>query len=173
MANGTYNLIDYSGSFSGNAASVTVSGLSSGTVRQAFAAVASSGTLSLQASGAPGNLVWAGTPVNTWDTTSMNWKNSGTADKFYTNDNVTFDDTASTGTVVLNTSVQPSSVIFNNNVLNYTLSGSGGISGPTGLTKSGSGLLTMTNYNTYSGNTIVSGGTLEFLAASWLRHTRS
>ena len=78
---------------------------------------------------------------------------------------VSFTDTAAnTGglaTVVISGSnVQPASVTFNNSALNYTVSGSYGIVGSTGLTKSGTGLLTIATGNGYTGPTTISGGTL-------------
>ena len=80
--------------------------------------------------------------------------------KFYNNDSVTFDDTAATSSVTLNASVQPQSVLFNNNLLTYTLSGSGGVSAAS-FTKTGSGMLTLNAANIASGNTTVGGGTLQ------------
>jgi autotransporter-associated beta strand protein len=52
---------------------------------------------------------------------------------------------------------------------NYTFNSSGsGIAGPGNLEKSGTSILTLTGANTYSGQTIVSGGTLAFAAANSL-----
>ena len=56
-------------------------------------------------------------------------------------------------------------MLFNNNSLAYTLSGSGGISGAGSLTKSGSGLLTLGGSNTYSGGTTINAGTLVFASS--------
>ena len=75
-----------------------------------------------------------------------------------TNSNVT------NGTVSIQAAgVAPSAVVFNNSAVNYTVSNAGGnvgITGTTGLTKSGTGTVTLSSANTYTGNTQVTGGTL-------------
>src|SRR5205823_12574589 len=75
----------------------------------------------------------------------------------------TFDDNAlGTTTVKLVTTVSPASVIVTNNTLAYTFTGSGKISGSTGLTKQGTNTLTIAaaGTNNYTGPTVISGGTL-------------
>jgi autotransporter-associated beta strand protein len=109
-------------------------------------------------------LVWKGndpTSPTFWNTTTTtNWDNSGSPDIFYTGDVALFNDTASTNDVVVQGgSVAPASVLFNNSVNNYTVSG-GAISGTATLTKSGVGTVTLSGNNTYSGVTVVEGGTL-------------
>ena len=169
LNDGNYTLISYGGSLSGSASTMTVSGLASGAVRQAFSLVtvgSAEGALVLQVSNAPAsNLTWSGSLSSVWDTTTLNWNNGGTADKFYPNDSVLFNDTASTGLVALNAVLQPGSVQFNDNLLNYTLSGSGGISGSGSLTKNGSGTVSLGGVNTYAGGTIINGGTLVFASS--------
>ena len=72
-----------------------------------------------------------------------------------------FNDTGS-GTVILNTSVGPGGLLVSNNTKTYTFGGSGNITGPTGLQKLGTGtaILNLTN-NTYTGDTVISNGTLQ------------
>ena len=62
--------------------------------------------------------------------------------------------------MALNTTVSPDSVTFNNNLLSYSLSGTGSIAGPTGLTVGGSGGVTLSTSNSFMGDTVVSAGTL-------------
>ena len=102
-------------------------------------------------------LTWSGATA-AWDVgTSLNW-NSG-ADKYYEGDIVTFTAAGTTKSVTLNTTVHPGAVNFNNTAGNdYTLSGSGGIAGACGLTKSSTGTLTLSGANSYSGATTVYGG---------------
>jgi fibronectin-binding autotransporter adhesin len=114
----------------------------------------------------PTGLLWA-VGNGTWDVNnSANWKNLvGTTGLVYTNGvPVIFDDTA-TGTspiaLSLNTTVNPTSVTANLTNKNYTLSGTGAIAGPIGLTQNGSGTLTLATTNTYSGGTADTGGILE------------
>jgi fibronectin-binding autotransporter adhesin len=164
LANGNYPLIDYSGTFSGDPAGLSLNGIASGTQRQAFAWIASgssAGSLALQVSATSAQLVWTGSAGNTWDASSQNWNNGGISDKFYSGDSVTFDDTAATAAIVLNSPVQPQGVLFNNNAMNYTLSGSGGISGSGSLTKNGSGALTLGTSNGYTGGTSINAGLLQ------------
>ena len=114
------------------------------------------------------NLVWSGTSGSIWDTSTFNWTNSGSPDKFLSSDNVTFDDTASTGNVTVSGSLQPSSVTFHNNTLAYVLSGTGKIGGTANLLKSGTGTLTISNTNSYNGGTVISAGSVIATNASAL-----
>jgi autotransporter-associated beta strand protein len=120
------------------------------------------GQISLSVSGGPANLVWSGgSDGGLWDiNTTANW-NNGTQ-TFYNVDNVQFDDSASVTSVLLNTTVQPGSVLFTNSTKNYFLYGSGKITGNTGLTKSGSGVLAIANNagHTFTGPVTINGGTL-------------
>ena len=115
--------------------------------------------------------VWTGTSSTAWDVnTSPNWSNAGSVppNTYNDGDAVLFDDTGSTangavsqGNVTIGGVVQPSLVTVNNSAIPYTFSGPGGIGGAASLVKSGNGLLTIANAgNTYTGATIVNGGTL-------------
>ena len=76
LSNGSYDLINYSGSLSGSASTLMLSGAASGTVRQSFTLVtsaSSAGSLLLQVAGSPASLVWTGSQNGTWDTSSLNW----------------------------------------------------------------------------------------------------
>ncbi|HSV14320.1 MAG TPA: PEP-CTERM sorting domain-containing protein, partial [Tepidisphaeraceae bacterium] len=78
---------------------------------------------------------------------------------------VTFNDTNNAHYLVtLNTTVSPHSTTVSNNATAYTISGTGGIAGTGGLTKSGTGSLTISTVNTYSGNTNVTGGVMTIAA---------
>ena len=111
-------------------------------------------------------ITWtAGT--GTWDTTDANWVSSfGSPVTYYDPnfDRVVFDDTATgTGpfTVTLTNTLSPLSVIVNNTNKNYTISGTGGvIAGSGSLTKIGTGALTLSTANTFSGGLIISNGTV-------------
>src|SRR6185436_13221084 len=73
---------------------------------------------------------WGGGINNLWDTTTLNWTNSGIAVAYLDLDFVTFDDAARTNIVNLTGTRFPATLNFNNSVLNYTLNGVGRISGP-------------------------------------------
>ena len=97
----------------------------------------------------------------TWDTSSPNW-NNGTSPAVYADgDPITLNDTNNGNyAITLNNTVAPASLVVNNSAGNYTISGSGGISGPMSLVKVGSSKLTLNTVNTYTGGTQVNGGTL-------------
>jgi len=107
---------------------------------------------------------WDGQAGGTWDTGSdTNWVNIGTGlPTTYTDGSpVVFNDSAlGTTTVNLTTTVHPSSVAVNDSSLNYSFTGAGSISGSTGLSKSGSGTLSIATANGYTGPTTIAGGTL-------------
>jgi autotransporter-associated beta strand protein len=106
------------------------------------------------------NLVWSGSVSATWDNTTANWLSGSGATVFSNGCAVTFNDTAITAAVTIPAPVSPSSVTFSNSALNYSVSGAGGLAGATGLTKSGTGTLTLSGANTQTGNTMVQGGNL-------------
>ena len=112
-------------------------------------------------SGANASLVWQGGASTNWNVnTDANWLNAGAADKYYQSDAVIFDDTGITkSNVNLATPVTPANVTVNASG-NYAFTGNS-ISGLTGLTKNGSGRLTLLNSNAYTGITTIAGGTLQ------------
>jgi fibronectin-binding autotransporter adhesin len=77
-------------------------------------------------------------------------------------DNVLFSDSAAGGTVTLNTTVTPSSVTVNNASSAYTISGTGAINGIESFTKTGSGALTLSTTNSFTGGINLNGGTVTF-----------
>jgi len=111
------------------------------------------------------DLKWKSTASASWDNTTQNWLNSGTslADNFYSGDTVLFDD--SVPNVVTNivipagTTMYPS-LITNNSSASYTISGPGSIGGTASLVKDGTGTLTISNANSYTGTVDVYAGTL-------------
>jgi len=72
--------------------------------------------------------------------------------------------------IIANTSATPSTLTVNN-ASDYTYIGnlgSSGANGNFGLTKGGTGILTVSNTNTYTGDTIINGGILEIAGAAKL-----
>ncbi|GEM_PF-3311566 len=108
----------------------------------------------------PLNLSWLATPADhLWNTASIDWLDTAqsTNAPFTAGDNVTFDNTGDNSVpVTVSGAVQPGSLVFNN--ASYTLIGGGKITGAAGLTKTGSGVLTMLAINDYTGVTSIGGG---------------
>ncbi|RYD63849.1 MAG: hypothetical protein EOP83_11130, partial [Verrucomicrobiaceae bacterium] len=109
--------------------------------------------------------LWRGTVDGNWDTTTTNWIDKLTTNAMtYSNSlPVEFDDdpVVTNTTITLNQTVTPGLVTFDNDdTFDYTLGGTGKISGPGGLTKLGTAALNLnlTN-NDYTGATTLSGGT--------------
>ncbi|MGC4013511.1 MAG: autotransporter-associated beta strand repeat-containing protein [Luteolibacter sp.] len=107
------------------------------------------------------NITWTGSTSAVWDlATTSNFVSPGpVAEKFYSVDAVTFDDTATNFNPTLAVTVLPSSVTFNNTTA-YTLTGAGVIGGNGPLTKSGTGSVTLSTPNTFTGNIAINGGKL-------------
>jgi fibronectin-binding autotransporter adhesin len=123
-------------------------------------------------SAAAGNLTWKGGVDGVWNAGNAgtaNWRNNTTTldDKYFQLDAVAFRDTydgtnaPTNTTITLNAIVTPSAVVFNHSdTVPYAVSGTGRISGGTSLVKQGTGTLTLTTANNYSGGTTVSGGVI-------------
>lgn len=106
---------------------------------------------------------WVGGISGAWDiNTTVNWHDpiAVAAAKYINGSTVIFDDSVGAGTsaVVLNATVTPSLVTFDNSSVSYTLTGTGKITGSTALTKSGTGSLTLGTSNDYTGVTTLQGG---------------
>lgn len=99
--------------------------------------------------------------VNTnWDFSTLNWFDltNNTAAVFGNGATIFFDDSTSNALVNVTTLVMPGTMTVNNTSSNYVFSGAGGIGGTAGLTKLGTGLVTMGISNSYSGATVISNG---------------
>jgi fibronectin-binding autotransporter adhesin len=109
------------------------------------------------------NLTWVGNNGPNWDIeTTANWTGAS-PNTFFQSDSVTFNDTASTFAVTISTNVQPTAVTVNNSANAYTISGTGAIGGAATFTKTGTGLLTMTTANLFSGAAWITGGTVDIV----------
>ena len=112
------------------------------------------------------SIVWTGQNSNIWNYASaLNFLNDGQESYFVEADNVYFTDDATQYDVEL-TDELPTDTIFVNSTKNYTFSGSGAITGPATLIKEGTGRLTISTDNTYTGGNRISGGTLSVSSLS-------
>jgi fibronectin-binding autotransporter adhesin len=127
--------------------------------------VTNTATVGLNIGRNPTHLRWAGTTSSVWDiTNTFNWFDPayGVMDRFYNGDTVLFDDTAGlNASVTLDVAVTPAGVTNDSSTRNYTISGSGAISGSAGLVKKGSSTLTVNTANDFGGTVSILGGTLK------------
>lgn len=108
------------------------------------------------------SLTWRGDGVNNfWDiATTANWRNAGTPTLYGDTALVTFDDSGSNSpTIYMTETLLPGALTFNA-TKNYTLGGTGALSGAVTLNKSGSGTLTLSVNNSYTGGTLITSGTV-------------
>lgn len=164
IPNGTYKLIKFSGALTGDASNFAVSGFTIGARGvQGGYIVTNNGSIDLVVTGTPpANLVWQGDgAANLWDVqVSSNWLNGAVLDTYYNFDAVVLDDSSTNPVITIAATVTPGSVTVNATNNNYVITDtSAAIAGLTGLTKQGSGTLTISNgINTYSGVTTINGG---------------
>ena len=132
-----------------------------------------SGTVTITYGAAAPSLTWTGadaTSPTQWTTAPgvLNWS----AGAYTDGSAVTFDDSVGAGSRLVDISsgdVSPAGATFNTSGT-YSLGGPNAITGATGLTMQGGGLLVVQNTNTYSGPTLISAGTLQLGNAAALPH---
>ncbi len=168
LPNGTYKLIQYSGSLlsgAGSSGNLTLSGFSQPS-QTGFLIDSTPGEIDLFVGPAASDSINWSPSGTTWDLAgTADWLKGATPWSFTNGDAVTFDDTGAP-TVNLSTSVRPGSVTVTNNSVTYTFAdgtGTGGakISGLTGITKSGTGTLIIQTANNNNGPTVINGGTIQ------------
>lgn len=161
LANGRYKLIQYAGTLTGGATNFAVAFAVVPPRVATVVDVSVAGEIDLVVTASPATLVWQGDgTLNKWDAgVSVNWLNGGSPDVFVTGDQVTFDNSSSNQAVALIGTLIPASLNITTSS-NYTFAGTGKIGGVAGLTKTGSGTLTVLTTNDYTGPTTITGSTL-------------
>ncbi len=169
VATGSYRLMNYGGALTGSGASFQIVNPARG-----MSISAGGGQVNLVKDATPGaNLTWVGDGAsNNWDVNaSTNWNNGVGADNFFALDNVTFDDTGN-NVVPINLIglITPASIVVANPTKDYTFAGTGKLGSATGITKSGAGVLILSNTggNDFTGTTAINGGTLRASGANRL-----
>ena len=119
------------------------------------------------------DVTWTGVTGTTWSTatSSGNWKKTSdnSAADYSNGTAVLFNDTATGLTADISAAdVSPASLVFNNSSKNFAVTGTKGIIGATGLLKQGTGKVTLSSVNRYTGVTTVdgTGGTLQLNGAA-------
>jgi fibronectin-binding autotransporter adhesin len=162
LASGRYVLARYAGGLNGGATNLVV--VFTGVPPQAALTLDFSVTnqIGLVVSAFPGNLVWQGDgAANVWNSGgSSNWFNGAGSSAFYPGDSVTFDNTSTNDTVNLSGTLAPGLVTLNG-TSNYVFTGSGKITGVTGLIKNSTGTLTVLTTNNFTGAVAINAGTVQ------------
>lgn len=162
LTDGIYPLIRFSGSLSGSAANLGITGFSQPS-KIATLTNAVPGEIDLVVSTYLGaNLVWQGNGVNNfWDVNATaDWTNSsGTGSVFKQFDNVAFDDSSTNLAVNLQGLLMPALVTVNA-VNDYTFQGNGQLAAGA-LTKNNTGTLTVLTTNSSTDPAVINGGTVQ------------
>jgi fibronectin-binding autotransporter adhesin len=169
---GTHVLIDYAGTLGGGFGAFTLGTLPN-RVLAALVNNTANSSIDLTVTGVDFP-VWKGAQSSEWSTNTIgpakNWvlnSNAASGTDYIAGDSVLFNDTATGTTVDVSVAdVSPAALTFNNSTKNYTITGTKSIAGTTGLTKSGSGKLTIENTNSFTGPVTINGGTVSVASVS-------
>jgi len=119
-----------------------------------------SNTTNATTTATPPALVWKGDGAgNVWDVaTTANWLNGGVQTLYANGSFVAFNEVGSNNTVInLSTGLAPGTLTVSASK-NYNFGGNGSITGPVTIQKSGSGSLTITTTNDFSGGVSITNG---------------
>ncbi|WP_035615702.1 autotransporter-associated beta strand repeat-containing protein [Haloferula sp. BvORR071] len=111
---------------------------------------------------------WTGSASNLWNASALNWLRNGSPSAFGNGLITRFTADSTVTNVSLTAAVTPASVEFPDDDSDYTISGGGSIGGTGGIVKGGNSYVTISTANTFTGNTVVSGGILEISGAGTL-----
>lgn len=160
---GIYDLISGGATTTGTGANLS-STLPTGS-RQSFGWALPVGKLQLQVTGNAASLLWSGgLNAATWDVNTTANFTGATPGTFYDFDAVTFDDTSVNRAVNVAAIVAPRALTVNTTA-GYSLGGTGAVGGGS-LTKTGNGVLTISNTNSYIGGTNVNAGSIQLANAA-------
>ncbi|MCA9258756.1 MAG: hypothetical protein KDA61_06135, partial [Planctomycetales bacterium] len=133
--------------------------------RQTVAIQAVANQVNVVVTGEEASRVWSGGVSNAWDVSTSNWQ--GGDSQFRDLDHITFNDSAATKNVAIDSNRAAGSITFANSVP-YNISGAGAITGSGAVNVTGTGEVTLANAgNNYTGpTTINAGGSLRMTSAS-------
>jgi autotransporter-associated beta strand protein len=116
--------------------------------------------------GPPREVSWSGATNGTWDiAATANFHDGSAATPFAQGDRVRFLQTGANPTITLSGSPAPSLMTVDA-TKDYSFGGTGSLTGSMSLAKSGSGKLTLSTANSFTGGVTVTGGTLALTNAS-------
>ncbi|MFC0878493.1 autotransporter-associated beta strand repeat-containing protein [Saccharicrinis sp. FJH2] len=156
---GLYTLIEYGTVFSGNLSDITIEGLFG---RKYFVKdTLNSIALEIIGTRDPSTIVWEGSDFN-WDLQNNdNWLLYGNKTQFVAGDSVVFDETGKSQTAVLLDGELPVGKLTVNGKVSYRILGDGVIGGVGDVVVNEQSTLQLYgSSNTYTGKTIINGGTL-------------
>lgn len=161
MAEGKYILADIPEEIVGSIDNIIIEGIA--TTKKVL--YAENGKLILEIIGLrdASSIIWTGAADANWDLAEtenfiINNDLAQEATVFVSKDKVLFNDDAAQKTITIKENVSPDSVIVDNTKA-YTFKGNGAISGDAKFVKEGSGTVTMSGQNTYTGGNYLKGGT--------------
>ena len=160
---GNYLIVE-AGKITGNISDIVLEGLDG--VKASLVQEGNNIYLKVDAMRTASEVTWDGGTDGIWDlaNTENFMSAEGTKDIFVTGDIVTFSDGAEQPKVILKEDVSPKSVIFNNEAVDYTISGDGSIIGDASLIKRGASKLTINNTNKLTGGVKIEGGIISVSA---------
>ncbi len=157
-----FKVVSYDGFLSGDETNFTLAG--GATAYRGFTFTNDTVGKKIDLSVSAGEVTWTGAISGNWDVnTTANW--TGTSDKFFQVDAVTFPNVATTKFVTIASTVSPRSITFENETgSDYLLSGTGTgfISGGASITKNNAGVVILggANGQNFTGPITVNGGIL-------------
>lgn len=163
---GTYNLINYSGTFTGKMANFSLRGLTgiAYTLENVAQEGQEGGAIALVIKGqreAAGGVVWTGARNAQWDYQTENFMLDAEPTAFVAGDGVVFDDLTTRTTVTLGELLPAGSVTFRNDAKTFTLQGDGGLSGQGDVIFEGQGKVVLNiTKSDYTGRTLINSGTV-------------
>lgn len=160
MAEGDYVLAECTGKLTADPAKLMTMGLTG--INYTIGAADGKIVLTVRPTRAPAEGVeWTGNESGEWNYQAENFTLAGQATAFVAGDKVVFGDNAATRSIDVPELMVAGDVRFDFSGAQYTLAGTGGISGATGLTKDGTGTLSIdTQENEYTGTTQINAGTI-------------
>jgi fibronectin-binding autotransporter adhesin len=172
LGNGYYDVFNYFGTL--NVSPSTAFGTGSGAKSYSFTIQGSNPSqlilqISIESLTWTGQVGGTGAASSSWDTMTTNWSNNAnnTAINYADGAIVTFGDTnlvtnsaITNPNVTLNSVFAPTSITFSNSAVNYTVSGSGSITGATGITMNGTGVVSLQTSNSFTSPVAINAGAI-------------